>query len=514
MRGKSQRKAGHVYLVGAGPGPADLLTWRARRLVRAADVLAYDDLVHPSLLELASPHCELLAIGYRAGQQHDRPPPLHPEVEARAAAGLKVVRLKSGDPLIFGRGGEEAEALIAAEIPFTIVPGITAVLAAAASCRLPLTWRGLSSELRIVTQSMRPPREGKPAAGATWALYMPRHAVANFAQRLMEEGQSPDLPAAFVIAASLPQERCIQSTLGALAAAVSAHPSDLPGLVMIGASLGPLAAKPGPAFARPKPLQGCRILIARSQAESSRMGAQLRARGADTWDAPWIQSVSCLEKVEDLAHKIQESDWLLVTSPSAWRGLLEQLGSTRLDLRALARLKLISVGSAAKALARQHLRTDYQISHLRQLLTEWPASCHGAGLLVSTDEEGPATKFKLDTLNIPASLQVTARLIYRYPKLPQPQPDFIVLPHLRALNLLFQDESYRDSLKDATCIAYGPSIAAAARAYGVRDVHELPQPETAEAVELLQELWETRAMERTWNGSDWSSHSLYGAGQG
>lgn len=425
-----------------------------------------------------------------------------------------MVRLKSGDPLIFGRGGEEAEALIAAGVPFTIVPGITAALAAAASCQLPLTWRGLSSELRIVTESTRPAAAQARGSAASWALYMPRHAVRAFAARLIEEGHPVELPAAFVIAAALPQESCIHTTLGELAAAVAAHPSELPGLVIIGASLGPLRAQQLLAPPQALALKGCRILVARAQAEGSRLARQLRAAGADTWESPWVQSRAVAPSDHKLLHAIDAAPWLAIGCSSAWRGFSEQLRQLGMDLRCLAGKKLIAVGRSQKALARQGLRADFAISHARQILEEWPAACRGEGLIVGAGEMGQELSLKLSRLGVGAKVHRSAEFIYQYPKLPQPLPHFIVLPYRRALERLFDDESYRAALLGLPILTYGPSITAAAKVLGARHLIELSTHEMERLPDFIAELWQECLEERTQHGTEWTADSLYGTGEG
>ncbi len=511
-----KKKAGHVYLVGAGPGPADLLTVRARSLLRKAQVLAYDDLVHPSMLELVSPLCELLPIGYRAGTQHDRPPPLHPEVLARAQAGALVVRLKSGDPMIFGRGGEEAAALASADIPYTIVPGITAALAAAASCRLPLTWRGLSAELRITTQSTRAkPQQLGP--NCTWALYMPRHAVRAFTEQLLLEGCSRHMPAAFIIAAALPEERCIESRLGELADAVETHTSELPGLVLIGESL-----RGSPHLSQAEkvqlPLRGSRVLIARASAGPSRLGVLLKKLGADAWEGPWIQSLPLSCEPEELLLALEEAQWIAVPSASAWRGFLKQLATYGLDLRALAGRRLIAFAEVQEVFRKQFIKPDFAISHQRQLLNEWPAMCRGRGMVLAASDEGESIIARLETLRVPARLHSTARLVLQYPRLSQPAPDFIIIPHRKALRLLFDDADYCQQLKKIPVIALGEQLAADARALGCSEVMAAPIQNLDEAAAFIIDLWETRASESERQAeldgrAEGSPHTLYGTGQ-
>ena len=234
---------GIVHLVGAGPGDPELLTVRAVRCLRAAEVVAYDELVSPAILALASPGAELLAVGRRhgAGTTSYR---LHPEVMARAAAGKIVVRLKAGDPLIFGRGGEEAEELAEAGIPFSIVPGISSALGAAAYAGIPLTHRLHASRVTFATghdaddshaaRLTDAPREVTPPPGGTVVLFMASRKLAANVARLVAAGWSSDTPAAYVASATPPEQVVVTGTLGDLGARAAHLSRGAPAIVIVG----------------------------------------------------------------------------------------------------------------------------------------------------------------------------------------------------------------------------------------------------------------------------------------
>jgi uroporphyrin-III C-methyltransferase len=317
--------SGRVYLVGAGPGPVGLLTVRARRLIRQADVLAYDDLVHPSLLNLASARCHLLAIGYRAGATEERPPPLHPDVVRLARSGAKVVRLKAGDPLVFARGGEEAQALEESGLPYTIVPGITAALAAGASCHLPLTWRGKSSELCLST---RPAAHDEQVGARTIALYMPRLGLQHWCQERMAAGWAPETPAAYVLAAAQAQELCIRSRLVDLAKDVAAHPSAHPGIVLLGPALDRLSP---PSSSVGRLARRC-ILLARASSERSEYKQILERDGADVWEIPWIKAGEASSCAWDPDVLCGTKASVMVPSAAAWKLFCHDWQRLRLDV--------------------------------------------------------------------------------------------------------------------------------------------------------------------------------------
>ncbi|HEY6338453.1 MAG TPA: uroporphyrinogen-III C-methyltransferase [Candidatus Sulfotelmatobacter sp.] len=194
---------GRVYLVGAGPGDPDLLTLKALRLLRSADAILYDDLVSPEILQLISPAAQLHAVGKRSGQKAIRQEEINFLLVELASAGLNVVRLKSGDPLIFGRAGEEIAALRQAAIPCEIVPGVTSALGAAAAAQIPLTHRNASHALVLITGHQA--FESNPAdwsklvsSGATLAIYMPGKDHSEIANRLISAGLEPQAPCAII----------------------------------------------------------------------------------------------------------------------------------------------------------------------------------------------------------------------------------------------------------------------------------------------------------------------------
>ncbi|HYX35498.1 MAG TPA: uroporphyrinogen-III C-methyltransferase [Oligoflexus sp.] len=225
---------GWVYFVGAGPGPLDLLTLRAERLLRTADLVAYDHLVEPELLTVVKPECELLSIGYRARSRGGQHPILHERVIDAARHGAQVVRLKSGDPMIFGRAAEEMAMLDEAGLSYSVVPGITAALAAAAAGCWPLTRKGHSTSLRLMTWSSD---ETSHHPSETLAVYMPRHGLENLMHDLLDQGWSRHTPAAYVQSALRGDQSVVMSDLSELQRIVEQTCDHRPGICLIGESL-------------------------------------------------------------------------------------------------------------------------------------------------------------------------------------------------------------------------------------------------------------------------------------
>ncbi len=230
---------GVVYLVGAGPGDPRYLTLRAAELLSQAEVLAYDELVPEPLLARVPPGAERIAVGRRHGDPSPDWERIHPAVLARAREGKRVVRLKAGDPFVFGRGGEEAEALREAGIPFEVVPGISAALGAAAAALIPLTHRDLASDVTFATAHDLATEGGRTdwrrlSTGGTLVLYMGAKGIARNLARLVELGWDRATPAAWVAAATRPNQRVVTGTVGDLAERVAGERHPGPALLIIG----------------------------------------------------------------------------------------------------------------------------------------------------------------------------------------------------------------------------------------------------------------------------------------
>jgi len=234
---------GTVWLVGAGPGDPDLLTRKAERLIRAASVIFHDALVGPGVLALAPPHVRLVSVGKRSGRHSKSQQAIDALIVEAAIAGERVVRLKGGDPSIFGRSTEELAACSAAGVPVHVCPGVTAASAAAASLGLSLTLRGLARKLTFVTAHAR---AGEPLEidwraladpEATLAIYMGKAAAPAVSARLIAAGLPADTPVVMVESASLPEERHFATRLDLLPLAARTALGDGPAVILVGRSL-------------------------------------------------------------------------------------------------------------------------------------------------------------------------------------------------------------------------------------------------------------------------------------
>jgi uroporphyrin-III C-methyltransferase len=251
MKSEAYSKGGKVWLVGAGPGDPELLTLKAARALAEADVVAYDELISEQILAMAPAHAERIPVGRRANGCRYHEDKIHPVVIERAHEGKIVVRLKGGDPMVFGRGGEEAEELAAAGIPFEVVPGISAALGASAATGIPLTHREAAASVTFATAHAAKD-DGDPKLAVTVpitgtvVLYMGLGRLAQTARDLINAGRSPETPVAVIAHATRPTQRTVIGTLETIADDVARAALPAPALIVVGEVVGRAVASPVP----------------------------------------------------------------------------------------------------------------------------------------------------------------------------------------------------------------------------------------------------------------------------
>jgi len=356
-----------VYLVGAGPGDAGLLTLRGKECLERADFVLYDQLVSPRILDYAPAHAEKVCVRELASTHPDRWPHIHARMIEEARKGRCVVRLKGGDPLIFGRGGEEVEALRQAGIPCEIVPGVTAALAAGACLEIPLTHRGLSSAVAFITGHEHP---GKPTSRIDWktiaefpgtvVIYMGFSRLGAIIPELIRFGKPGDTPAAAVSHASTGEQRSVTSTLERLEGDIRAAGLTTPALVLIGPVVG---LRPAQSWFEARPLLGQRILITRPRRQAADMAQRLELLGAIPHLLPTVEirEPANWQAVDLAQEKLRQRgyDWLVFTSANGVEMFLARFSQRGRDLRDLGGVRLATIGtSTTEALRRWHLEPD------------------------------------------------------------------------------------------------------------------------------------------------------------
>jgi uroporphyrinogen III methyltransferase/synthase len=340
-----------AYLVGAGPGDPGLLTARALELIARADVILHDRLIPPEALAHARPNAEVIDVGKIGGGAQVPQEETTRLLVEHARAGRVVVRLKGGDPFVFGRGGEEAQALRAAGCAFEVVPGVTAGVAAPAYAGIPVTQRGLASAVAFVTGHEDP---GKDESAVDWGalaafpgtlvFYMGVRRLARIAEQLVAHGRDPAEPVAVVERGTLRDQRTLRTTLSGLGG-VEAH---APAVTVV----GPVVALHDELdWLRDGPLQGVSVAVTRARAQASGLAARLRALGAAVIEAPAIR----IEPVAVELPPLADYDLLVLTSPNG----VEQLFRHVRDARALAGPQIAVIGpGTADALRARGVEPD------------------------------------------------------------------------------------------------------------------------------------------------------------
>ncbi|NWF74576.1 MAG: uroporphyrinogen-III C-methyltransferase [Nitrospirae bacterium] len=345
-----QKKSGKVFLVGAGPGDPGLLTLKGKECLEQADVVLYDYLANALLLEHAPSTAQRIYVGRRGRGQYQDQADINRLLIERAKEGKIVVRLKGGDPFVFGRGGEEAEAAAAAGVDFDIVPGVTAAVAVPAYAGIPVTHRTLASTVTFVAGHEDPT---KPAALLEWpklasasgtlVFMMGMKNLSSIVGRLLSEGRSPDTPVATIRWGTKAGQRTIVGTLVDIVERTEAAHLEPPTVIVVGEVVrlrGQLN------WFETKPLFGKRIVLTRAQEQAREFSQLLAAYGAEPVEVPTIQIVppASWQPIDEAVTRLNTYQWLIFTSVNGVKPFMERLHVARKDARALANLRLCAIG--------------------------------------------------------------------------------------------------------------------------------------------------------------------------
>ncbi|HXN07949.1 MAG TPA: uroporphyrinogen-III C-methyltransferase [Nitrospiria bacterium] len=355
---------GKVYLVGAGPGDPKLLTLKAKECLEEADVVLYDYLVNPDILAFANPSAERQFVG-KKGEEAFTQEEINALVIRRAMEGKTVVRLKGGDPFIFGRGGEEAEALVEEGLPFEVVPGITSAIAAPAYAGIPLTHRGFSSSVGFITAHEDPSKVGtsldwaKIATGMeTLVFFMGLGNLEKIVRLLIENGRPSATPIALIRWGTRYDQQTVTGTLADISEKIKGSGLLPPVLIVVGEVIR-LREKLN--WFEKRPLFGKKILITRSKDQAKDFSDLLFYYGAEPVVFPLISLVppDSWEELDRAIGQIGEYDWMIFSSINGVRFFMDRLRAQGLDVRALHRIKICAIGSAtAGGLAEWGLKPD------------------------------------------------------------------------------------------------------------------------------------------------------------
>jgi uroporphyrinogen III methyltransferase / synthase len=363
---EAMNRKGKVYLVGAGPGRPDLITVRGLELLKCADCIIYDKLANPSLLNYARPDAELLAVPKRVGPESVRQEQINNMLVQKAGEGKFIVRLKGGDPYIFGRGTEEAAVLAEAGIDFEVVPGVTAALAASCYSGIALTDRNFASEVIFVTGHEA---EGKQQTGIDWLLlakftgtivfYMGMENLDGITRRLIENGMSPETPSAVVADATMPSQRTAKGTLSTIADCCAKNKIVPPALIFIGPTAkGDMRLE----WLTKLPLFGKTVVVTRDANGGAEFAAKLVERMAVTIEIPVTKIKTLTDSgsfVKTLAQ-IKSYEWVIFTSCNGVETFFAALAKLDKDARVFGTSKIAAIGvRTAETLASFGIKADF-----------------------------------------------------------------------------------------------------------------------------------------------------------
>jgi len=358
-------RSGVVYLVGAGPGDPGLMTARSLELIASADAIFYDRLIPPGALDGAREDAEVVYVGKAPGRPSIPQGEIGERLIESARAGKSVVRLKGGDPFVFGRGGEEGEALRAAGIEFEVVPGVTAGVAATAYAGIPVTHRNEASAVAFVTGHEDPAKEESAIDWealarfpGTLVFYMGVRRLAANAEALIEAGRDAEEPAAAIERGTMDGQRTVVATLATLAEAVEREGIGAPALIVVGPAVHRREAL---AWLERRPLHGRRVVVTRARAQASGLAATLRGLGAEVVEMPAIRIEPRIgsDTVRAAIGSIGDYALVCLTSPNGVQLLFEALRAAKLDARALAGATVAAIGpGTARALAEHGVVAD------------------------------------------------------------------------------------------------------------------------------------------------------------
>jgi uroporphyrinogen III methyltransferase/synthase len=346
--------ASKVSLVGAGPGDPGLITVRGLELLQAAEVVLTDALAHPALLD-ACPNAEVHHVGKRYGEESASQEAINLELVRLGRSGRRVVRLKGGDPLLFARGGEEAQALAEAGIPFEIVPGISSPVGASAYAGIPLTHRELSKSVTFITGSDRADKEWSPEAWKqlatatdTICVLMGMRRIAEITRAILEGGRDPSTPAAVIQWGTRPEQRVLTAKLSDIAAKVSEAGIKNPAVIVVG---DVVSLRETVSWYDQTPLFGKRLLLPRPEAQARATARAIRERGAEPLVVPVIEIVAPPdpEPLERAIRELAEYAWVLFTSANGVERFFSALARQRRDARAFAGARVAAIGPKTAA---------------------------------------------------------------------------------------------------------------------------------------------------------------------
>ena len=480
-------RKGKVYLVGAGPGDPKLITLRGAEALARADVVVNDRLANPRLLKLARPDAEVIYVGKVSRDHTLAQDEIIQTIIDRALRGQTVVRLKGGDPFVFGRGGEEAEALAEAGIEFEVVPGVTSAIAAPAYAGIPVTHRSLSASLGIITGHEAP---GKPESDIKWdkiatgldtlVFLMGVERLPEITQALIENGRAPDTPVALVQWGTHPTQRTVVGTLADIVDNVREAGLTAPAVTIVGHVV---RMRETISWFERRPLFGKSIIVTRAESSGNALTEQLEELGAQVDEFPVIKFVPPPDygPLDTAISQLDMFDWIIFTSANGVEWFVRRLMETGRDLRALGNANLGAIGpKTAAALEELKLKVEYVPSEYvaEAVVSEFPEDVSGRKILIpramEAREELPDFLRGLGAeVTVVATYQTVTDESSAEPlrkRLEDGPVDMITFTSASTVNSFFALVGDAPLPRDVIAACIGPITADAARAHGLGNV--------------------------------------------
>lgn len=396
MNPEGKSRTGRVHLVGAGPGDPGLLTLKGRDCIAGADVVIYDNLANPEFLQHARPEAELIYVGKKGGCHAMGQDEINRLIAEKALQGLDVVRLKGGDPFIFGRGGEEAQVLVKAGVAFEIVPGVSSAIAVPAYAGIPLTHRDHTSTVAFITGHEDPKKdrssihwESLSSCAGTLVFLMGVGNLPGIVDRLIEGGRSPQTPVAVIHMGTVPAQKTAVGTLATISEIVKEHGLRPPAVIVVGEVV---RLREELEWFERRPLFGRKIVITRAREQASAFLERLSLLGAECIEFPTIKIVppETWDELDAALKVIETYAWIFFTSVNGVRYFLERLEALGKDVRDLKGIRIGAIGpKTAELWTRRGIRPDlvpeeYRAEGLVEALRKWPV--RGAKILLPRAE--------------------------------------------------------------------------------------------------------------------------------
>lgn len=341
---------GKVWLVGAGPGDPGLFTLKGKQALENAQVVVYDALVGQGILNLIPDTAETIHVGKRSSYHSMEQEKINELLVKKACEGKRVVRLKGGDPFLFGRGGEEIDLLVKENIPYEVIPGITSAISVPAYQGIPVTHRDFCSSLHIITGHRRAGKsfdidfEALVRTGGTLVFLMGVSSLGEICRGLLNAGMEPEMPAALLIRGTTAHQERIVAAVGTLEEEVKRRGAKTPAIIVVGKVC---ALAEDFSWYEKLPLGGVKVLLTRPRELMSETASKLRCLGAEVLELPAIRIVKRKdnEAFRNALHHLEDYQWLVFTSPAGVRIFFEELAEERLDIRRLGSIKIAVIGS-------------------------------------------------------------------------------------------------------------------------------------------------------------------------